>query len=75
MSFSSVLAKDCGNLSAPLNGSVIGNKTTYPNELGYKCDSGFDLHGSATRKCEADGKWSGEEAKCQGKVKLHNGWG
>lgn len=71
MSFSSTLAKDCGNLSPPLNGSVIGYKTTYPNELEFKCDVGFELRGSATRKCEADGHWSGEEVKCQGILKFH----
>ncbi|KAJ7383495.1 hypothetical protein OS493_027659 [Desmophyllum pertusum] len=58
-------AKDCGNLSKPLNGSVIGSETTYPNELEFKCDVGFELQGSATRKCEADGQWSGEVVQCQ----------
>ena len=75
MSFSSASAKDCGNLSAPLNGSVSGYKTTYPNELEYKCNVGFELQGSATRRCEADGMWGGEEAKCQGIVKSHHRWG
>ena len=65
----SSLAKDCGYLPRPLNGSVIGSKTTYPHELQFKCDVGFVIQGSATRKCEADGQWSGEEVKCQGTSK------
>ena len=69
MGFHSALAKDCGNLSKPLNGSVIGSETTYPNELEFKCDVGFELQGSATRKCEADGQWNGEEVQCQGMLK------
>ena len=72
MSFSLTLAKDCGNLTTPLNGSVSGFKTTYPNELEFKCDFGFELRGSATRKCKADGNWSGAEVKCQGIVKIHH---
>ena len=72
MSFSPILAKDCGNLSTPLNGSVSGYETTYPNELEFKCDVGFELRGSASRRCEADGKWSGVEVTCQGIVKIHH---
>lgn len=72
MRFSPILAKDCGNLSTPLNGSVIGYETTYSNELEFKCDDGFELRGSASRRCEADGKWSGVEANCQGRVKIHH---
>ncbi|KAL9989269.1 hypothetical protein ACROYT_G003802 [Oculina patagonica] len=58
-------AKDCGHLPSPLNGSVIGFETTYPNELEFKCDAGFQLQGSVTRKCETDGQWSGEEVTCE----------
>ena len=61
------LAKNCGHLSKPLNGSVIGSDTTYPNEVEFECDEGFELQGSASRKCEANGQWSGEEVKCKGR--------
>ena len=64
----SVLAINCGKLSEPLNGTMTGSKTTYPNEAGFKCDEGFELQGSITRKCEANGQWSGEDVKCQGTV-------
>lgn len=29
------------------------------------CDRGYNLHGSTTRKCQANGSWSGSPAKCQ----------
>lgn len=51
---------------------MIGYETTYPNELEFKCDVGFELQGSATRKCEADRQWSGEEVTCKGKFKKYN---
>ena len=60
------LAKNCGQLSKPLNGSFIGSDTTYPNEVEFKCDEGFELQGSAIWKCEANGQWSGEDVKCKG---------
>lgn len=58
-------AKDCGNVPRPLNGSVIGDKTTYLSEVEFKCDAGFYLQGSATRRCEASGQWSRVEVTCQ----------
>ena len=65
------LAKDCGNLPRPLNGSVIGDKTTYPSEVEFECDAGFNLQGSTIRRCEADGQWSGVEVKCRGTFNLY----
>jgi len=58
-------AKDCGNLPVPINGSMIGNQTTYPNKLVFSCDAGFDLIGSNVRRCKADGKWSEEQPTCK----------
>ena len=60
------LARDCGDLPVPMNGSVTGNETTYPNQLSFSCDDGFDLIGSTVRRCQADGKWSEEQATCKG---------
>ena len=47
---------------------MIGSKTTYPNEVEFKCYDGFELQGSATRKCEANGQWSGAIVKCKGTI-------
>ena len=60
------LAKDCGPLSLPLNGSMTGNETTFPNEVSFSCDEGFVLHGSTVRWCQAEGSWSGNETECEG---------
>lgn len=49
---------------------MAGKKTTYPNSLGFRCDEGFILSGSWLRKCQTDGKWSGNETKCQGLIIL-----
>ena len=64
---SPLVAKDCGKLPFPMNGSVFGSQTTFPNKLQFSCDNGFDLIGSTVRRCEADGMWSGQQTACQGK--------
>lgn len=66
-SCSFISAKDCGPLSAPLNGTKFGSQTTYPNKIIFSCDGGFDLRGSNVRVCIEDGTWNGEEAICEGK--------
>ena len=60
------LAVDCGGLSAPVNGSIQGSATTFPNAIEFSCDSGFLLEGSAVRKCQANATWSGKTTTCQG---------
>ena len=65
---SSVLARDCGKLPVPTNGSIIGKRTTYPNRLSFSCDEGFDLIGSIARRCEAGGNWSGQQPTCKGNI-------
>ena len=62
------IAIDCGELSAPLNGSVEGSETTFPNVLWFSCDEGFELDGSASRKCQANGTWSGVTTFCRGRL-------
>lgn len=61
---------DCGKLPVPHNGTMAGKETTYPNSLRFRCDEGFILSGSWLRKCQTDGKWSGNETKCQGLILL-----
>lgn len=60
------LAKDCGSLAVPLNGSVIGLDTTFPNEIAFRCDDGFNMAGSRIRKCLSTGIWSGNQTSCTG---------
>lgn len=60
------IAKDCGSIKIPLNGTKRGNRTTYPNKVSFTCDDGFHLKGSNVRECKSDGVWSGEETFCEG---------
>lgn len=63
------LAKDCGIVKIPLNGSLVGpNRTTFSNSLTFTCDKGFVLKGSRVRHCQANATWSGKEAYCQGSM-------
>ena len=65
-----VQAIDCGKLHVPRNGTMVGNKTTYPNTLKFGCDEGFILIGSSMRECQTNGSWSGNKTKCQGVMAL-----
>ena len=68
--FFSFIAKNCGPLAVPLNGSLTGNETTFPNEVSFSCDEGFILNGSTIRRCQDDGAWSGVLTTCQGTIDL-----
>ena len=61
-------AKDCGSLQSPANGSTVGSETTFPNEIKFICDQGFVLNGSSSRRCLANGSWSGDITLCKGKA-------
>ena len=64
------LAKDCGPIGTPANGTKLGSQTIYPNEVIFSCDDGFHLRGSIRRRCTAGGAWSGVEANCEGNFLL-----
>lgn len=51
-----------------MNGTVLGDQTTYPNKLSFYCDEGFELVGSSIRQCRADGNWNGQQPTCNGNV-------
>ena len=69
------IAKDCGSLEIPANGSLVGlNLTTFPNSLTFTCDEGFILKGSIVRHCQANALWSGNETFCQGEKVTHSLW-
>ena len=52
-----------------MNGSFSGDPTVFPNRVLFDCDPGFILHGSSTRKCQANGTWSGLPTACIGMFK------
>ena len=62
-----LVAVNCGGLSSPMNGSISGNLTVYPNIVTFSCDAGFILRGSSVRKCQSNGTWDGYETTCEGK--------
>ena len=61
-----VLAKDCGPIESPSNGSLFGNLTVYPHQVSFACDEGYILNGSSIRRCTSEGTWSGTPALCEG---------
>lgn len=61
-----ISAIDCGSLVSPMNGSMTGSITVYPNKIQFNCNEGFDLLGSATRTCLPSGMWSGNQTTCEG---------
>lgn len=57
---------DCGNIQMPANGSVsLVGGTTFGQFAKYQCETGFNLIGNETRKCEAFGNWTGEPPSCE----------
>ena len=62
------LAVNCGGLPSPMNGSISGNLTVYPNIVTFSCDAGFILRGSSVRECQSNGTWHGYETNCEGKM-------
>ena len=61
-----VLAVDCGAMFSPMNGSIFGNLTVYPNTVRFSCDLGFLVLGSSIRKCQHNGTWDGYDTVCEG---------
>ena len=59
---------DCGPLPDIANGKVaITPDTRFGSTATYSCNTGHDLVGIATRRCKADGQWSGQEPRCDRK--------
>ena len=57
-------AVDCGPLPIPRNGTLFVGLTVFPIEVKFSCDPGYILSGSYSRKCRANGTWSGMETIC-----------
>jgi len=61
-------AVDCGSLLPPMNGTLSGDLTVFPNSVFFHCDPGFVLQGSSERACQANATWSGSSSVCEGKM-------
>lgn len=60
------LAASCPALHAPADGRKFGTKYLVDHEVHFACDPGFQLLGSSTRMCQANGSWTGQEPRCAG---------
>ncbi|XP_053321831.1 sushi, von Willebrand factor type A, EGF and pentraxin domain-containing protein 1 [Spea bombifrons] len=47
-----------------LNGYIEAFNYTYMGVIYYKCDIGYEMHGSGKRTCQGNGKWDGDEPIC-----------
>uniref|UniRef100_A0A8D2NM54 Fibulin 7 n=1 Tax=Zosterops lateralis melanops TaxID=1220523 RepID=A0A8D2NM54_ZOSLA len=57
-------AGSCPALQAPAYGRKFGTKYLVDRKVHFACDPGFQLLGSSTRMCQANGSWTGEEPRC-----------
>ena len=58
-------AVNCGALTNPANGKVSHTGgTTFGQTATYSCNTGYNLVGGSTRKCQATGVWSGSAPSC-----------
>ncbi len=56
----------CGRLDNPENGQVTVSGVSAGSNARYRCNTGFELVGAATRICLQTGQWSGSAPSCQG---------
>ncbi|XP_069816831.1 sushi domain-containing protein 2 [Dendropsophus ebraccatus] len=54
----------CGWLEPPKNGKKEGTSYLNNSEVTFSCNKGYKLVGSYSRKCQADGTWSGQSSQC-----------
>ncbi|XP_077451119.1 CUB and sushi domain-containing protein 1-like isoform X2 [Stigmatopora argus] len=54
----------CGDPGSPGSGFREGNIFTYRSEVRFYCHPPYLLVGSASRVCQADGVWSGQQPAC-----------
>eukprot|EP00794_Sanderia_malayensis_P015641 gene15641-17220_t len=55
----------CKVPSAPVNGTVKGEKLTANSWIRYSCDANFKLVGPSKRVCRRNGKWSRYQPYCE----------
>ena len=56
------------NATSPLMINI--NSTTYQSVANYTCEVGYNLMGNASRFCQEDMSWSGNEPECRSKDAL-----
>ncbi|XP_044131767.1 uncharacterized protein LOC122924584 isoform X1 [Bufo gargarizans] len=54
----------CGWLEPPKSGKKEGTNYLNNSEVKFTCNKGYILVGPYSRRCQADGTWSGETSQC-----------
>ena len=54
----------CEDPGSPENGHAFGNVYTYNSEVTFNCNAGYELEGSATISCQANGFWNDAIPQC-----------
>ena len=61
----------CENLTNPINGIVRLQSTIFESNATYECSNEtYVLVGESSRKCGADGNWTGSEPTCECKPEM-----
>ena len=74
-----VTSVECEVPPDPGNGKAVYTSFAYNSVVSYECKAGYTIIGDKTRRCGADGKWSGQtplctEINCGSPGVLYNGW-
>ena len=56
----------CPTLDVPQHGEKVGSSTECLETVSFDCLPGYRLKGPASRTCQEDGRWSGEQPTCDG---------
>lgn len=55
---------NCSNTIVPLNGELKGQSVKYDSVHVFTCNTGYQLEGSETRRCQENGSWGGAPTSC-----------
>ena len=63
--FTIAIGVTCPFPSPPENGAISHKGNGFGDVITYSCKRGYNLNGIATRRCQADGSWSGTPPSCE----------
>ncbi|XP_015258798.1 PREDICTED: sushi, von Willebrand factor type A, EGF and pentraxin domain-containing protein 1 isoform X2 [Cyprinodon variegatus] len=57
---------NCGKPPVVAHGHVVGDAYTFPNQVTYRCEDGYELSTrGASLSCQSDGTWSKHSLECR----------